>query len=99
MKITKHGYARFKQRQNLKNSREMMRRFSLAVERGTLLPGKSSMPNTLCIAHDGYKYIVSDDKESLITVLPVKRRSRAKKRFLIDQLRMWELTYEEIEEE
>lgn len=88
MKMTKHAHARFKQRQKVKSKGEMMRRFTLAMERGTLLVGESSRPGTLCYVFDGYKYIVSDDKEYLITVFPAKKPSTTKKNHLIDEIRM-----------
>lgn len=88
MKMTKHAHARFKQRQKIKNKDEMMRRFALAVERGTLLEGGSSKPGTLCYVFDGCKYIVSDDKRYLITVFPAKKRSMAKKNRLVEEMRM-----------
>ena len=90
MKLTKHAYARFKQRQKVKNAREMMRKYSLAIERGTLLVGESSQPQTLCCLFDGCKYIVTDDKKCLITVFRAKKASSANKKHLIEQLRMRE---------
>ena len=88
MKMTNHAHARFKQRQKVKNEGEMMRKFTLAIKRGTLLVGGSSQSRTLCFLFDGYKYIVSEDKETLITVFPAKRPSKVNKHHLIDQLRI-----------
>lgn len=85
MKVTKHAHARFKQRQNIKNEPEMERRITLAIERGSLLPNCSSQPNTLCYAFAGYKYIVSEDKNVLITVMGARKLGRTKKRFLIEE--------------
>lgn len=88
MKMTKHAYARFKQRQNVKNMGEMMRKFTLAVERGTLLVEGTNRPRTLCYLFGGFKYIVSEDKETLITVMRINKRPSATKRHLIDEIRM-----------
>ena len=86
MRLTKHAHARFKQRQNIKNQSEMARRFALAVERGRLLARGSNKENTLCIIFNGYKYIVSCDKQTLITVIPYKKTSWDSKRCIIDRL-------------
>ena len=94
MTMTKHAYARFKQRQKVKNRSEMMRKFALALERGTLLIGETNRPGTLCYEFDGYKYIVTDDKESLITVISSKKYSTIKKNRLIAELRMKQYLYD-----
>ena len=88
MHMTKHATARFKQRQKIKNSPEMMRKFALALKRGTILDGENTRPGTLCYVFDGYKYIVSADKEYLITVFPAKKPSSVSKRHLIDEIRV-----------
>ena len=88
MRMTKHAHARFKQRQKIKNKPQMMRKFELALQRGTLLEDGSSKPGTLCILFNGYRYIVSDDNTTLITVFPEKRPSETSRRHLIDELRM-----------
>lgn len=88
MKMTKHAHARFKQRQKIKNTPQMMRKFRLALERGILLAEGCSKPGTMCILFNGYRYIVSDDKATLITVFPEKRPSDTSRRHLIDKLRM-----------
>lgn len=88
MKMTKHAYARFKQRQKIKNEGEMMRRFSLALRRGILLPDESSQPGTLCYLFNGYKYIVSADDETLVTVFSAKNPTEQTRHRLIDEIRM-----------
>ena len=87
MTMTKHGRARFKQRQKIKNTPEMTRKTFLAIERGTLIFDEHCKPGTLCYLFNGYKYIVSDDKEYLITVFPIKKQSTPKKKYLIDQIK------------
>ncbi len=91
MCITKHGIMRFKQRQNIKNRAEMMRRFKLALTRGTLIPYGSDMPDTVCYRFNGYDYIVSSDNSILITTFrlyqnPESKRSRLARKAAIDEL-------------
>ena len=86
MFMTKHAYARFKQRQKVKNEAEMMRKFRLAVERGILLAGEFNQSETLCYLFDGFKYIVSKDKQTLITLFSAKKPMKNKKHRLVDEL-------------
>jgi len=88
MEISKHAYARFKQRQNIKSESEMMRRLSLAIERGTPLLDVPQQPGTTCYEFAGYQYIVSDEKQVLITVIQSKHRTRTKRSHLIEQLQI-----------
>ena len=88
MKMTKHAHARFKQRQKIKNKAQMIRKFELALERGTLLENGSSKPGSICILFGGYRYIVSEDKATLITVFPNKKFSETSRKHLVDELRM-----------
>ena len=88
MQMTKHATARFKPRQKIKNNPEMMRKFALALERGSILDGEHQRPGTICYVFDGYKYIVSEDREYLITVIPAKKPSSTSKRHLIDEIRV-----------
>lgn len=87
MKLSKHAHARFKQRQKIKNQEEMYRKFTLALERGTPLVDESNQRGTLCYLFDGYKYIVSENNEILITVFSAKKPSEVNKRYLIDEIR------------
>lgn len=87
MRLSKHAHARFKQRQKIKNQEEMYRKFALALERGIPLMDESNQKGTLCYLFDGYKYIVSENNEILITVFPAKRPSERSRRYLIDEIR------------
>lgn len=87
MKLSKHAYARFKQRQKIKNREEMYRKFTLALERGIPLVDESNQRGTLCYLFDGYKYIVSGNNEILITVFPAKKPSEVSRRYLIGEIR------------
>lgn len=90
MITTKHGRARFKQRLQIKNQYEMERKTQLAIERGTLIHNGSSKPRTLCFCFEGYKYIVSENKNTLITVFRANPRPTASKRRLIEDIRVQE---------
>ena len=88
MKMTKHAHARFKQRQKVKNKEEMLRRLSLAVERGTLLEGVSNRPGTRCYKYSGYLFIIGNNDDTLVTLYSSKKLCKTKKHRLIDELRM-----------
>ena len=67
MTITKHGVMRFKQRQKIKNSAEMKRKATCAVERGKLLKNTSSSPEINCYLFDGFYYLVDRKKDVIIS--------------------------------
>ena len=71
MTITKHGYARFKQRQKLKNQREMIRKVELAKSRGTLIVRDHDQSGCICIEYAGNRYILSNGGEKLVTTYPI----------------------------
>ena len=85
MTVTKHGVMRFKQRQKIKNSAEMKRKTTCAVERGKLLKNTSSSPDINCYLFDGFYYLVAGNDERLVTVFrPKKHKAKGKKRMLED---------------
>ena len=90
MKISKHAYARFKQRLNIKNLSEMTRRASLAISRGKMLLTESNQAGTICFEFDGFKYIVSGDLDILITVYAAKQESMEKVRWTREYYRIQE---------
>ena len=88
MTMTEHAHARFKQRQKIKNIPEMRRKMALAVERGMLLEEGSSRAGTLCYLYDGFKYIVSGDRQVLITVFSAKVPTDVNRRRLVEEIRI-----------
>ena len=94
MIITRHGFMRFKQRQKIKNNREMERKATCAIQRGKLLPDGSYSENTRCYLFDGYQYIVSDNNKVLITVFQQRKRKGKSKRMMLEDLRIKEHNYE-----
>lgn len=82
MTVTKHAYARFKQRQNLKNIGEMSRRCSLAITRGILVPMGGPYAKAACYEYGGFRYIVSVDNKIVITTFPAKKQCRSRKNWL-----------------
>ena len=84
MTITKHGVMRFKQRQKIKNSAEMKRKVTCAVERGKLLKSTSSSEIN-CYLFDGFYYLVAGNDQRLVTVFrPRKHKTKGKKIMLED---------------
>ncbi len=85
MTITKHGAMRFKQRQKIKNSTEMLRKAECAVERGRLLKNSSNSPDINCYLFDGFYYLVAGNDDRLVTVFrPKKIKAKGKKTMLED---------------
>lgn len=85
MLITKHGVARFKERQKIKNNEEMVHKTMCAIEHGKLLKNYSYSLETTCYLFDGYCYVVAGKNERLVTVFrPYRQNLKSKKAKLYD---------------
>ena len=94
MIITRHGFMRFKQRQKIKNNKEMARKAACAIERGKLIENGSCSKDTRCYLFDGYQYIVSNNNKVLITVFQQQKRKGKSKRTMLEDLKIKEQNYE-----
>lgn len=93
MIITKHGIMRFKQRQKIKNNREMQRKTIFAIERGKLLKDYSNSPDINCYSFDGFYYLIADN-DRLVTVLRHKKQNKKRKKAILESIRLKELIHE-----
>ncbi len=73
MTISKHGYARFKQRLHIKNRPEMIRRALLAISRGIPVKTDAGEAASRCYEYAGFRYIFAPTNELLITVYPIAK--------------------------
>lgn len=73
MTISKHGYARFKQRLHIKNRPEMIRRARLAISRGIPVKTDTGESASRCYEFAGFRYIFAPNNELLITVYPIAK--------------------------
>jgi|GEM_PF-1597829 len=94
MIITKHGIMRFKQRQKIKNNKEMKRKATCAIQRGKLLQDDSFSENTKRYLFDGYLYIFTNNNKVLITVFQKRKRKGKSKRTMLEDLKIKEHNHE-----
>ena len=94
MTITKHGVMRFKQRQKIKNSAEMKRKVTCAVERGKLLKNTSSSSEINCYLFDGFYYLVAGNDQRLVTVFRRRKHKTKGKKIMIEDIKIKEFMIE-----
>ncbi len=95
MTITKHGIMRFKQRQKIKNSTEMLRKTECAISRGKLLKNGSTSPNVNCYLFDGFYYLVAGNDDRLVTVFrPKKTTTKKGKKMKLEDIKIKEFISE-----
>ena len=90
MTITKHGAMRFKQRQKIKNNAEMQRKTKCAVAHGKSLKNIPLSNDTRCYLFDGYYYIVSENKERLVTIYRPNKPKTKNKKLLLEDIKIKE---------
>lgn len=89
MIITKHGVMRFKQRQKIKNTKEMRRKTRCAIERGKEIKNGTSS-GISCYLFDGYYYIVAQSNKRLITTFRPRKPSWKGKKIMIEDIKIKE---------
>lgn len=94
MKITKHGVMRFKQRQKIKNTAEMVRKVERAIERGKLLKDSSNSPEINCYLFDGFNYLVAGNDDRLVTVFRPKKIKTKGKKIMLEDIKIKEFVIE-----
>ena len=86
MIVTKHGVMRFKQRQKVKNKKEMRRKAAHAIQYGKIIKNKSKTTGTKCYLYNGFYYIFTDKEERLVTLFPQNKKKKMPKRDLLNQI-------------
>ena len=94
MTITKHGVMRFKQRQKIKNSREMERKVACAVKHGKLLENNKNSSDINCYLFDGFYYLLAGSNERLVTVFRATKPKRKSKKTMIENIKIKEFRTE-----
>ncbi len=92
MEISKHGRLRFKQRQNLKNPDQIIRKINLAMSRGNVVELTYKQADIVCYQYAGYRYLINTKMMKLVTTYRANPKPHPKRKTILETLwrREWQ---------